>query len=432
VGSSTYLSGVADFDPVNQRYFFVSGASTLITMDAQNGQVLHSQAISNPNSAVSPLTNMAYNWLNDTLYGLEYKTNSLRLVSVDPASGNLNMISPAPISIDGFSQGNSDIDPVGRRYFYVRGNILYTIDLETGQALHQPTIQLPDPSAFFMNMAYNWLNDSLYGLYFVPNYFSSNDPFALCTGGLFFASVDPVSGAMTVISQAPTSPDCFQGNVCDIDPVNQRYVYLRSDTAYTINILDGSVMSQTAMTAPGSSITDITNIAFNEAFSPPANAIQMDMGSDTLWLEPGQTMTLNAYVGNQPQYIWSDGVQGASREIGTAGTYSVQVGLAPFSFSGSVVVATSSVSTFLSSELPILNFRAFPNPARAQITVNWEGKEQTTLTLRDLQGRILKREVFAAGQGTATWPVQQLPAGIYLLQMNQGEQSGQQRVLIIR
>ncbi|MEM6265745.1 MAG: hypothetical protein AAGI38_24805, partial [Bacteroidota bacterium] len=290
--NGTFLTGVSDFDPIGQRYFYVAGANQLVTYNLDSNKVVSRPIVANPNSAVTPITNMAYNWLNDTLYGLEYKTGSLRLVSVDPDNGNFNMISPGPISPDGFSQGDADIDPVGRRFLYVRRNTHYTGSLDNGQAIHQPSVKLPDPKAFFVNIAYNWLNDTIYGLYFLPGAFASNP---WCTGGLFLASVDPVTGNMNVISKTPTSPDCFQGGVSDIDPMLGQYYYVRDNKLYVVDLADGSVISSQSLVDPGNSIMPITNIAINEAARAAGTNIRMKMGADTLWINPGESVDLNAF-----------------------------------------------------------------------------------------------------------------------------------------
>lgn len=427
----TYISGVSDFNPIDGLYYYVDGSNNLYTISADSGTVVHSTSLANPNNAVSPLTNLAYNWLNDSIYGLEFKTGSLRLVSVDPVTGNQTMISPSVISPDRFSQGNSDIDPVGRRYFYERGNTLFTISLDTGLPIHQVAIQKPDPSAFFINMAYDWSTDVLYGLYFLPNYFG-NSPFQPCNSGLFLCSVDVATGQLTLISQSPTSPDCFQGNVCDINPIGREYYYLRSGKVYTVDLDSGTVKFQQTLSSPDPAIAEITNIAYNESFAPVANVINMNMGVDTIWKAPGESVRLDAFVGQRPSYLWQDGHSAAVRDISAPGTYAVSISTGPFQIEGSVVVAETAQSTSLGKSLASLPLQVYPNPTEGKVALSWDASagEQFSIQIIDLTGRTLFSESIVKQDRIYELDLSTFAAGNYVVTVTGRTMAG--RKLIVK
>ncbi|MEL6841632.1 MAG: hypothetical protein AAFP02_00320 [Bacteroidota bacterium] len=171
-----FQPGVADYDHFNKVYYYLrggGGSSQIYAIDATTGNTLSVAAMNSGNNAVAPITNIAYNWLNDTIYGLNYTYDSntghtnLKLASVDPQSGVVQIISTNAISTTPFGSGNSDIDPVHRRYFYITTNRLYTVDLDNGTATYGVAINMPT-NTFFVNLTYNWVDQQLYGLAFGP------------------------------------------------------------------------------------------------------------------------------------------------------------------------------------------------------------------------------------------------------------------------
>lgn len=102
---------------------------------------------------------------NAPIYGLNFTTGQLKLASIDIANGQLNILSQNPLSRDCFGQAVCDIDPVRRRYYYVRqdpatGAELITASLDDGRLLSRITLSDPDPNGSIVpitNIAVNEL-----------------------------------------------------------------------------------------------------------------------------------------------------------------------------------------------------------------------------------------------------------------------------------
>jgi hypothetical protein len=269
VSRDQFASGISDVDPVSDRYFYVR-KNAIYTVSLNSGQVLSSPPLQTTTSnVVAPLTNIAFNWLNDTIYGLQFTTGALHLAAVDPTNGQVRVISPSPISADRFSQGDSDIDPVNRRYFYMRDrNELITVGLDDGKAQHRVrlTVLARFGASSFMNIAYNYIDGQIYGVLF--EYGTGQ---TTCGGKLYLAKADPPTGAFTVISQTFVSNDCFQSGVADIDPIGGRYFYPRQSGAnqeiITVDTRTGALRSRQLIRANSGGQAFITNIAFNELYS---------------------------------------------------------------------------------------------------------------------------------------------------------------------
>jgi hypothetical protein len=77
-----------------------------------------------------------------------------------------------------------------------------------------------------------------------------------------------------------------------------------------------------------------------------------------------------------------------------------------------------------------ITFKLYPNPASTQLTVELEQlPEQGELLLRDALGREMLRERIAGHYPTLS--VQQLPAGLYLLEVwSKGQRVGSERVVV--
>jgi hypothetical protein len=70
--------------------------------------------------------------------------------------------------------------------------------------------------------------------------------------------------------------------------------------------------------------------------------------------------------------------------------------------------------------LPVSDgFRVFPNPASGTVSIEWASPlpEPAYLQLFDLRGQLLYQAVLAAGVQQRSLSVEQLPAGLYLLQV---------------
>ncbi|MFK7972886.1 MAG: T9SS type A sorting domain-containing protein [Bacteroidia bacterium] len=421
ISPDRFGSGVSDIDPVSGRYFYVRD-NRLYTVNLNTGQAITSPRLSNSTNAIAPLTNIAFNWLNDTIYGLQFTLGALRLAAADISTGQVRVISTNPISADIFSQGDADIDPIGRRYFYLRdGNQLITVDLNTGLAASKVRVNIPasfGPSAF-MNITYNYMDGQIYGLIF--KFGTGLTP---CQGELFLAKADPATGALTVLSNTAVSNDCFSAGVCDIDPTTNRYFYPRQrangQEIITVNTVTGTRISARPVNRVNSQPVYITNIAFNELYNvAPNSVIPMQMGDQGIIEMKGSSMNLNAWVGPDAQYRWQDGSTKPSLSVTEPGSYEVEITREGFTVKGKVEVRKT---TGLAQNLALNTFTISPNPVQNRLAITIQEQQVLSnpmLSIVDIQGKILRSQKVKASNEIVN--VDALPAGIYLLRLSANE-----------
>ena len=95
-----YASGVADLDCFGERFFYVlANPYKLVTLDAVTGALQGSVSIDNPLDADVPATNIAYDWTDDTLYGLAHWYSggtNVQLIAIDPTTGDVEVVGNGP------------------------------------------------------------------------------------------------------------------------------------------------------------------------------------------------------------------------------------------------------------------------------------------------------------------------------------------------
>lgn len=433
-----FQSGVADFDPIEKRYFYVRGSGSneqVFTVNALTGNIINNPVMTGGTTSgantVTRLTNIAYNWLDGELYGLNHQYNGsevLRLAKVELETGAVTMISDTPTSTSPYLSGNSDIDPVNRRYFYATASNIYTVDLDDGSLINSPSINYPmTGTQFTANLSYDWQNDIIYCLHFlsVPN----PDPFSTdFTSELRLATIDPTTGEMILISNDITSNDGFSMGDCDIDPTGNRYFYVRQDSLYIVDLNDGSVIDQIAIENQNNAIAPIINMVYDDLTDDNPGDLVMDMG-ETIFMEPGQTMELNAWVGEEATYQWQDGSIEATLSVSEAGEYSVTITRDAFTIHGAVTVEMTPVSI---SELEAgLDFKIYPNPAQESLQYEINGADLLggTLTLLDINGKPVLSKNISGNVGTLN--VKSLSDGTYLLQYEAEGLTVSKKVLIV-
>lgn len=437
ISPDQFASGVADFDPVTKSYFYIRGISsnsTIYQVDAQLGTVVHQSVISNPNNVIGPITNIAFNWLEDKLYGVSHSWNGvsdvLEFATVDPSTGAMQVLSPGPISLGSYISGNSDIDPIHRKYYYGTPDTIYTVDLNTGNAVSTPLL-FPGSiyTEQFINLTYNWLDQQIYGLYFLsipdPNPFD-NDIF---TSELYLAKVNPQTGVITVISQQPTSNDGFSSGDCDIDPTNYRYMYIRQGSMYQVDLQTGDVLSVTLIENTNNAVAPIINMAYDELIDPVPN---LTMTMEDIVLGSGETKEVNVWVGDDVTYLWNDGSTDPIRTITQPGTYSVEISRAGFTVNGSAIVEMStSVDGLLQEEKS--EFSLYPTPSTGLL--NFELMTSTPIKeldfeITDASGRLVWSKQLATNSGQLD--VSLLSNGVYFVRLKGFTTIEPQRIVIAR
>ncbi len=433
-----FAQGVSDFDPIEKRYFYVRGGNSnnteLFTVDALTGETISSPTLSQPGTGntVSPITNIAYNWLDDELYGVNHQYNGnnteLRLSKVNTETGEVTIIANNPSSTTPFLIGNSDIDPVNRKYYYATTDKIYTVDLDSGLTVDNPNIQYPmSGNQFTANLTYDWQNDLLYCLHFlsVPN----PDPFSdSLTSELRLSTIDPISGSMTLISQEITSNDGFSMGDCDIDPTGNRYFYVRQNELYIVSLFDGTVIAQIPVENQNNAVVPMINMSYDDLSSIPSGPIPMDMGESIL-LSPNETINVSAWVGDEAIYEWQDGNTDHNRTISEAGVYTVTINKDAFAIEGTLEV-NATLSTEDDLKLNV-DFVVAPNPASENILYTIESEKPLTgqVLLLDAFGRVLQTNNTL--ENTGSFSVKEMPSGTYSLQYREGDKLVSRNVLVV-
>lgn len=424
VSPQGFAQGVADFDPVSKSYFFIQGGGNntkVYQINAQTGAITNSSIIDDPNAAVIPLTNIAFNWMDGKLYGVSHEYNGsdlLKFVTVDPSTGILTYLSDTPTSTGAYSSGNSDIDPIHRKYYYVASDRIYTVDLDSGIAT-SAAIEFPDydSNQFLANLMYNYMDQKLYGLHFlaVPddNIFDED----YYHSELRLASIDPETGVLDLISEEPTSNDGFSMGDCDIDTANDRYLYIRQDALYSVDLNSGEVLDVVPLENENQAVVPIINMAYDD-LSDQLAPMTMQMG-ETRIMEPGASLEVSAWIGDDLQYQWSDGSTDHSRTITEPGQYDLEIIHGGFTVQGKLLVEMTESAT--SIEEPVEGkMSVYPNPAQAQLFLDLNGQMvdlAREYRIVDVSGKVLKSGALIEGAARHQIPLQGLPSGTYLLEL---------------
>lgn len=412
-----FQSGVYDFDPINKRYFYPRGGQVpqLITVDAITGGIIHSPTASNATPSIVPLTNIAYNWINDTLYGTHHANESgqtvLRFAYADIATGQVTIMNTTPIATGPYIAGNSDIDPINHRYFIIDGARIRTVNTMNGQVIANELIDFPSitGSQFILNITYNWSDGLIYALYMYPNTSGNGSLLKLAT-------LDPTNGQLTILSANPLSPDGISSGNCDIDVVGQRYFYIRQNTLYLVDITTGALITTQSIQNPNGAIVPITNMAYDDMKLPQSIPAALNL-QDTIYLAPGQTLNINGFTSNNAAYQWSTGETTPQIAVNTAGTYSVQIQDDGVDIYGETLVLEGSPLGINEYNTDI---SVYPNPTQGELTIESSAiNGSATASVFSIKGDVvLQRTVYAS---VNTLDVSELNPGVYYLSIQNAD-----------
>ena len=341
----------------------------------------------------------------------------------------MQVISQSPISSVPFISGNSDIDVAAREYIYATAGAIYRVDLDTGELLSQASIQAvySNGSEFFVNLAYHWQDQVMYGLHFYTP--QPVDPFGSpCQGELRLARIDPQNGEVTIISQSPVSPDCFSIGDSDIDVQGGRFIYLRSGRAYAVDIATGEALSNTILDNPDNAIAAMINMTYDDFAQQPVQPIPMDMGT-SVQLEVGVPLVLDAWNGDEVQSLWNTGETTSSIEVEEPGTYSVILERAGVQMEGSIEVVGGAVSV---PDIDEEQLRIYPNPTADLLFMEGVSNiDLQTARILSTDGRVIK-EWTRQDMMDGVLDLQEIADGNYLLELWNAEQRMVRSVLIAR
>ncbi len=173
----------------------------------------------------------------------------------DETSGVMTRLSQTPSSSDQFSSGNSTVDPVNYKYYYIRGlngHQLITVDLTTGMATSSGVNNPNNANIPLTNIQYNPADGFIYGVNMVGS-------------TLRFAKLDPSTSLVSLVNSNPISSDQFLSGNATIDPVSGTYYYVRGaqgNQLIRVDVQSGTSTS-VSITNPNQALQPILNIQWN-------------------------------------------------------------------------------------------------------------------------------------------------------------------------
>jgi hypothetical protein len=140
--------------------------------------------------------------------------------------------------------------------------------------------------------------------------------------------------------------------------------------------------------------------------------------SNNEWVKEGNTI-------NGAEFFDGTGYSLSLNEDGTA----VAIGLHMINAGKVQVYASSTVSAIEEEHAP--EFLVFPNPASTSITILSEPDEKgISITFRNLVGEVISTHRGVPGQNSHTISVEQIPSGMYILEIVQGGGQSTHKVII--
>lgn len=267
-----YASGVADLDCFGERFFYVlANPYKLVTLDAITGALQGSVSIDNPLDADVPATNIAYDWTDNTLYGLAHWYSggtNVQLIAIDPATGDVDVVGNGPSNGSTYGSGNCDIDALGNRYFLFGGGRLKVWDTDSGNMITNANLPTLFGDANFESWShpmYHPVEDRIYCLHLLqPENYDWYGP--LYQTEIRLARLHPETAEVEWYTDAAISMDGIQSGVCDLDPFSNRIFYQRVD-GLKVFATDGTSLG--TISSPSGSISPWANVQYHDLSSEP-------------------------------------------------------------------------------------------------------------------------------------------------------------------
>ena len=226
------LNPLSAIDPVNEKFFFGTGAGTLLSVDMNTG--LADTIVLNINFPAN-FDLMQYNCGDSTLYGL-YRTSSpaeCYLAKADPATGQVTIISPSSIAAGYVMNAKSTLDPFNNIfYFFPGGGIIMGLDLNTGLPVMQTSITFSGPGQFFDLMAFNCNDGGIYGIA------RANSPAAL-----YPARLNLSTGVVTNLSSNSLGQFIVLNAMSEINPFANVFHFFNGTSFISFDLANGNVLA---------------------------------------------------------------------------------------------------------------------------------------------------------------------------------------------
>lgn len=213
-----------------------------------------------------------------TIYGiLRDKTSQvLSLSKINLSNGIVTNISPNEFSSALSRTALATIDPINKIFYLQSNNILYGLDLSTGNIVANSLIITPI-TGYFDLMSFSYYDTCIYG---ITRDGSSQE--------LYLSKVNPSTGIVTIISPNAFTEGYAGNALATIDPVNKVFYLQSSGVLYGIDLNTGVVKTNVLVSTPITGYFELMN--FN-CYDTCIYGITRDGSSQELYLSKANPLT---------------------------------------------------------------------------------------------------------------------------------------------
>lgn len=435
--SPYFMNSIATIDTKDNHYYLFTNNS-LVGVNVTTGNVSTTSAlsISNPNY----LEMMQYNRFDSTFYAMRYTNGSLYLVKVNPSNGLVTTITSNPLSASYYMNSLAAIDPFRKTYYIQAPNPgkIYGFDLVSGNVVSNALL---DASIYtFQLMRFNPRDSVLYGI-----------ATPVASGNQYLAKLNPLSGAVTLISGAPLTTPLDFNAIATLDP-NKRIYYVQVNKQLLgYDLSSGNLIINTLLNFPFPGRFDLMVYCLdckNETPYGQAPTLQTHVvGPTDLCMTGAVALTSSSSATPAATYSWSSvPSQSASFPSGStsgtttvtfsaAGTYSISCVATNYLGSAtSTQVVSISECTSLEEKTSLSdNIQLTPNPSSGifHVTAS-KGLTLSSVRVYDIMGRDITPDSQDLTANAVLIDLSSIGSGIYFIHVLLGTQSITKKISICR
>lgn len=167
--------------------------------------------------------------------------------------------------------------------------------------------------------------------------------------------------------------------------------------------------------APNPGVGGTINVCLNEPFNL-VSGISGLVDLDGVWYN-------NASMETLPSSVDTSGATGGNVTY----TYTASNGVCPDESTTVTVVVNGGCDFTAGIDELAAGFELYPNPTRSSVAISWTAKGETTLTLTDLNGKVLLNAVSQASQ--YAMDLSNFAPGVYIVSLQNGDQILTERII---
>ena len=380
-----------------------------------------------------------------------------------------------PVGVTGYNEAinltGAALNPYDNTYIFIGATKMNTLDLSSGQLIHQATLNNPITASYFDNFRFCNSDSTMYGLS-RRNHFDST--LMMTVGALYLAKANTTTGLITEISTSSIGQSyALAGSA--IDPYQMVYYYSTGSHLMGIDMYDGTLFSDVTIgTSPNEHFDNFTYSCSDTALyglvrnnyisytpSPwvPGDSVA-HVDSTTMKLgkinaTTGVITTISPISVSNGGYVLNGGsaidpftmtyyYSNGANMIGVSMITGLVTSNLPFIFNGSqffdmfrnfdnciqAVAIRNNTSTSISENNgPKNSFNIFPNPAKAEINIG-SNMKLISIAIFDITGKLhLAHELL--NNENQTLNISRLSAGIYFITETATDNSTYTQKLIV-